>query len=81
MSNPAAIDNFIKKYRLAMSSKAKDFRITVEEAGELVACIALINTNQGDLKNLEKKLDLLIKQATTVQQTPMPSGHMDGGTF
>lgn len=81
MNNPAAIEAFIQKYRLATSSKAKDFRITVEEAGELVACIATINANQNNIQSIEKKLDALIKQISTVQQTPTQVGPLDGGTF
>lgn len=75
-----AIDNLIKKYRLALSSKAKDFRLTTEEAGELVACIALINTNQNNIQGIEIKIDTLIKQINA-QQNQATSGPLDGGKF
>lgn len=80
MANAAIIEEFIKKYRLAQTSKSKDFRITIEEAGDLVAWIAMINSNQSKMDNMTKKLDLI---AELLKKLPEPESApiMNGGGF
>lgn len=80
METNAAIENFIKKYRLALNSKAKDIRITTEEAGDLIASIALIKSDREGIEQLEKALNYLAEQIR-VSSTPTSDGVMDGGTF
>ena len=79
MANPAIIEEFIKKYRLAQTSKSKDIRITVEEAGELVAWIAMINSNQNKLDVIEKKLNLIIELQNKPKEDDEPI--LSGGGF
>lgn len=81
MGNTATIETFIKKYRLALSNKSKDIRITIEEAGELVAWIAMINSNQETIQNIDAKITDILKmlQSAPIQQTSDDA--MDGGLF
>lgn len=82
MANNAALENFIKKYRLAVTNKSKDIRLTVEEAGELVASIALINLNDKNFSTIHEKLDTLAKAVITNksnQKSDTPD--LDGGSF
>jgi translation initiation factor 2B subunit (eIF-2B alpha/beta/delta family) len=83
MANNAALENFIKKYRLAVTNKSKDIRLTVEEAGDLVASIAMINLHDEKLLNVHSKLDTILKALTTVssQQAKPSDDGVDGGSF
>ena len=81
MTNNAAIENFIKKVRLAQTTKSKDFRLSLEEAIELVNSIALINNQEEHLKGLETKIDGLIRllKAKPIQEPQ--TGGINGGEF
>lgn len=83
MQTNAALENFITKYRLALTSKAKDIRITTEEAGDLVASIALIKSDREGINKLETAINNLASQIQansdgTLQDT---NPGIDGGTF
>jgi len=79
MANNATIENFIKKVRLAETTKSKDLRLTIEEARDLVASIALINTGGDAVEQLSKKMDKIIKK---IDERPVTlSPHIDGGGF
>lgn len=80
MTNNAAIENFIKKYRIALKSQSKDIRITVEEAGDIVASIALINSGTESIDRLEKTINLLKQEIQNNSQT-VTQPNMDGGQF
>ncbi len=79
--NNSAIENFIKKVRLAETTKSKDIRITIEEARDLVASIALVNSNDSGVNELHKKFDRLLKKLDEVQTQPNKTPHIDGGGF
>ena len=83
--NSIVIKNFIDKVRLAQSHKSKDIRLTIEEAADLVAWIAMINTNQLDferivvgLNSLHMKIDKGISKSKS-----LPDGlpGINGGAF
>lgn len=82
-TNNAAIENFIKRYRLAVSNKSKDIRLTVEEAADLVASIALINLHDEKLLVIHEKLDNIVKSMSKVQVSTesKDSSDLDGGKF
>ena len=78
MTRQSAIDFFIKKVKLAQNSNAKDLRLTLEEAQDLVCAIATINSNQELIQDLNKKLDDIYKKVSmNITQT---SG-INGGVF
>lgn len=82
--NNAAIENFIKKVRLAQTAKSKDIRITIEEAQDLVASIALINNQSDILLELVEKLNAIMaesKKANQVMRQGSTSDGIDGGGF
>jgi hypothetical protein len=83
MKTNAAIESFIKKYRLALTSKAKDIRITTEEAGDLIASIALIKSDREALEQLKESIDALAKQtqAKIITSTHDLQPGIDGGGF
>ena len=82
METNAAIENFIKKYRLAISSKAKDIRITTEEAGDLVASIALMKSSNEALKELQRVVTQMHTDlAEKISNSGGSSGSIDGGGF
>lgn len=80
MANNAAIENFIKKVRLAQTTKSKDIRITIEEAIDLVASIALINTNNDVIADISKQMKSVLKKLND-NTTSNISPHVDGGGF
>ena len=78
VTRQSAIDFFIKKVKLAQNSNAKDLRLTLEEAQDLVCAIATINSNQELIQDLNKKLDDIYKKVSmNITQT---SG-INGGGF
>lgn len=79
--NNAAIENFIKKVRLAQNAKAKDLRLTLEEAQDLIASIAMINNHTDKLSEVVTKLDDISKSLSQPQSTGKASGGVNGGTF
>lgn len=85
MTNNAAIENLIKKYRLAITSKSKDLRFTTEEVGDIVAAIATLNSNTQILEQLHVKLDVVAKSigniGKTVQTQSTTNDGVDGGSF
>ena len=81
MANNATIENFIKKVRLAETTKSKDIRITIEEARDLVSSIALVGANDTGISELHKKFDRLIRRLDESQQQSNKPPHIDGGGF
>jgi predicted DNA-binding transcriptional regulator YafY len=80
-ANSGAIENFIKKYRLAQNTKSKDFRLTIEEAGDLIAGIALLNNQSELLKELLEKTEEILKESKKVKVEVPRSDGIDGGSF
>ncbi len=79
----SAIEKFIKKYKLANDSKNKDFRITVEEAFDIISEISSLKSSETslveiktNLKNLENALKTQINKTQS-----NPNGDIDGGGF
>lgn len=68
--------NFTKKYRSAINSKSREFRMSVEEAGELLSYIARNNIEFQDLSN---KIDLILERLNNNHNST--DDYMDGGRF
>lgn len=72
------IESFIRKYRTAQSAKAKELRITFEEATDLIAAFALINNGK---ENINQKLDNILKSLTELKSQDSEDTYLDGGKF
>ena len=72
------IESFIKKYRTCISNKNKDIRISIDEATDIIAAFAKINTSNEDLSLLIKSIrsDLSeIKQSINSENSGFDGGH------
>jgi len=77
----SVIESFINKFKLAQSSKSKDIRITVEEAGDLINAIASINSDRSEIERLSKKIDALSSHVKNIPLVAPNNGGVDGGGF
>ena len=79
MQNISPIESFIKKYRAAIADRNKDIRISIEEATDIVAAFATINTSGQDLN---KSLIAIVNEIKGLKSnTPTESTSLDGGKF
>lgn len=59
------LEHFIKKFKTAQANNSKDIRLSMQEATDIIALFALINS---DYKTLDNKLNLLIDINTKLYQ-------------
>ena len=84
MEDSIAIKNFITKVRLARSSNAKDLRLTMEEAQDLVSWIAMINANQESIETIQKlnqKMDRILNMILSKEEKDLTVPKINGGGF